>query len=161
MTSHDILLYSQTSVLFSHHQSCFLLSRRGTNTETQKMCREGETVEHSVLNVMSPSDPSPWAQGTLWKVRWKDCKSQRGWRTPKETRPSKYNSTNARVNSLRLWAACTGPVRVCSRWSPRAERSSVHKLPSLTRKLSPLDKHSQRKKGVLSNRALLGIQTIL
>ena len=28
----------------------------------------------------------------------------------KETRPSKYNSTNARVNSLRLWAACTGPV---------------------------------------------------
>jgi len=29
--------------------------------------------------------------GTLWKKRQKEPKSQRGFRTPKRTRPSKYN----------------------------------------------------------------------
>ena len=39
--------------------------------------------------------------------------------------------------------AYTGPFLVCIRWSPRTERRGGHMIPSLTKKLSPIDSHSQ------------------
>jgi hypothetical protein len=74
-------------------------------------------------------------QENLQKGRWKDHKSQRGWRTnpSKSTEPSSYELTET-------VAACTGPAWVCTRWDPKAERSE-HMSQSLTQKLSQADNH--------------------
>jgi hypothetical protein len=44
-----------------------LLQEMGTNIETHNwaICRECETIKHSVINWVSPSDPFLGAQGTL------------------------------------------------------------------------------------------------
>ncbi|CAO2612291.1 hypothetical protein LEMLEM_LOCUS15551, partial [Lemmus lemmus] len=46
--------------LLSRHQRSFLLQQMGTDTGThsQTFCRESETLEHSVLKGISPSNPS-------------------------------------------------------------------------------------------------------
>lgn len=48
---------------------------------TEKKRREFETLEHSVLNEMSPSNPSPQTLGNPVEEELEDYKSQWGWRT--------------------------------------------------------------------------------
>ena len=59
MTPNDILLYSQISVLLSHHQRSFLLQQMGTDTKMDSwtLYGEQETLEHLAINRMSPSNP--------------------------------------------------------------------------------------------------------
>ena len=56
-TTNDILLYSYIDTLFNHHQKSFLLQQVGTDTEThsQTLHRDRETLEYTTLNRMSPS----------------------------------------------------------------------------------------------------------
>ena len=60
-----ILLYSLISALFSYYQRSFLLKQMGTNTEThsQTIHGEWETLGNSTLNGISPSNPSPLGSG--------------------------------------------------------------------------------------------------
>lgn len=61
MTPNNILLYLQINVLLGHHQRSSLLQWMETNTETHNstVCREGDTLEYSVLNRRFPSNSSP------------------------------------------------------------------------------------------------------
>ena len=52
-------------------------------------------------------------------------------------------------------AACTGSTRVSAKWCSALGEGSVHKPPSLTKKLPPIDKHSQRVSLHPSSRKLL------
>ena len=56
---------THTSALLSHHQRSFLLPQMATNTEThsQTSCKEWDTLEHSALKWISPSNPSPQGSG--------------------------------------------------------------------------------------------------
>jgi hypothetical protein len=85
----DILLYSQSSVLLSHHQRSFLLQKRETKTGAHNgtMCREWDTLEHSALNGRSPLIPALSTQGALWKTSWKEPVDVED---TNKTRPSKH-----------------------------------------------------------------------
>lgn len=56
---------------------------------------------------------------------------------------SRYNGSDAHMNTETL-DACTEPTHVQARWGPSAERTSRHKCPSLTKKLSPVDSHLKK-----------------
>lgn len=60
-----VLLYAQMSTLLSHLQRGFLLQQMGTDTESQSqtLCKEQETLEHSAPYRMSPSNSSPHVSG--------------------------------------------------------------------------------------------------
>ena len=53
------------SHIFSHHLGGFLPQQIGTDTETnsQTLHRERETLEHTAQNEMSPSKPTPESSG--------------------------------------------------------------------------------------------------
>jgi hypothetical protein len=51
-------------------------------------------------------------------------------------------------------------TRVCTRWAPSIGRKNIHKLPSLSKKLSPIDKNWQIKIYFFFNRVSLQIQTM-
>jgi hypothetical protein len=63
MTPNDILLYTELSVLLNHLPRGFLLQQMGINKYRDLhpglMQRVRETLEHSALNGLSPSNPSP------------------------------------------------------------------------------------------------------
>lgn len=59
-----------------------------------------------------------------------------------ENRAHSINRINTQMNS-KTEAVCKGPVQVCSRQVPRAEKRSGHMLPSLAQKLSSIDNHLQ------------------
>jgi hypothetical protein len=116
------LLCSLTSPLLSHHQKSFLLEHRGTNKEThrQTMCREWETVGPSGLYGMSPSCLLK-PQRTMWESRHKECKIQKGGRTPRK------RGLLSTVWPVPIWlstmvVACIGPAQVCTIWDPRVEK---------------------------------------
>jgi hypothetical protein len=48
------------------------------------MCREYKILKHSGLNGMSSQSPPLRDQRIIRKRRQKDCKSQRGWMTPRK-----------------------------------------------------------------------------
>lgn len=105
------LLCSLTSPLLSHHQKSFLLEHRGTNKEThrQTMCREWETVGPSGLYGMSPSCLLK-PQRTMWESRHKECKIQKGGRTPRK-RGLLSSVTSAHMTQYdggSMHRACTG-----------------------------------------------------
>lgn len=65
-------------------------------------CAELETLGHSVLNGMSPPNPSPQDSGTPVQEEAGSFKSQRGWRAPREAGPSMVHI---------LWQHAHGPHR--------------------------------------------------
>lgn len=103
------------------------------NTETDgwTFYREWETLGHPDLMEISPSNSLP--QGSGNPVEEQGGQSQRTswdglhW----ENWARWFNRINMQANS-KTEAVCKGPVQVCSRWSPRAEKRSGH-IPSLTR----------------------------
>lgn len=69
-------------------------------------------MERSVLNGMTPSNPSLTAQGSMWGRRGKDFKSLRRWVTPrKQFLP---DITDAHTNSKKIRAACIRLTQVPS-----------------------------------------------
>ena len=56
MAPNNIPLYPYVGVVFRYHQRSFLLQEMGKNPETHNctVYRKQETVEHSILNGMSP-----------------------------------------------------------------------------------------------------------
>jgi hypothetical protein len=60
MTPGDILLYAQMSALLSHLERGFLLQQMRTDTKTQRqtLCKERETLGHSALYGISPTNSS-------------------------------------------------------------------------------------------------------
>lgn len=56
----------------------------GTNTETHSgsLHREGETLKHTAVNGVSPSNPSLQSSGHPAEEEVKDCKNQTRWWTP-------------------------------------------------------------------------------
>ena len=85
------------------------------------------------------------AQGTLQKKRQKECKSQRGWQTPREQ--VSLNPHDLRSSELtNTDVACTGPAQVCIRWDPGTEMGQVDTCSQfLVQNLSPVDRHLQIK----------------
>lgn len=75
---------------------------------------ECETLEHTALNAMCPSNP-PRTQGNHKKRRRKECKRQRGRRTPEEQGPLNQLSSE-HINSPRLKRK-HGAARGCTRSS--------------------------------------------
>jgi hypothetical protein len=54
------------------------------------------------------------AQGTLQKRRQKECKSQRGWKTPRKQGPLHQPHDEHAQEPMETEAACTGPAQVCT-----------------------------------------------
>lgn len=77
----DILLHTQLSVLFRHHQRSFISQDIGINTEPRNwtMCWEREILKHLVLNGMSSANFFR-EQKRMWKM----CKSRKEWETPRK-----------------------------------------------------------------------------
>ena len=72
-------------------------------------------MEHSVLNGMSPSNPSLRAQGTIWKKRQKAYIKAKKLEDTKKTVSSRYK-TDPCMNSQRLWQHAQGLHRLKSEW---------------------------------------------
>lgn len=76
MTLHCIT--DQCSAISEKHPA----EDRNKQTHSHTLCGERETLDHSALNPLSPSNFFPLrAEETMLKRRQKECKSQRGWRT--------------------------------------------------------------------------------
>lgn len=92
------------------------------NKHRQTLCRERETLEHSALRRMSPSILPLKAQGTLGKSRQKECKRQKGLRTPRKQDPLNTHD-QCIYEDTETEAACTWLIQVGTGWDPRTERS--------------------------------------
>lgn len=132
--------------MISHHQRSSLLQGMGTNAKThsQTTSRTCETREHSPLNEMSPSNPSPPTQRTLQKREEKDCKTRWNGRH-RENKAFKTQWNQHTYESTKIGAAWTEPAQVWARWGPRTVRGSGYESSSLDQKLSSIDNCSQRK----------------
>lgn len=84
--------------------------------------------------------PLPFrAQKTMWKRKWKDCKSQKEWITPrKQHLPGTPGLTHIGIHED---CGCMHRSKPAEVPTPRG-RSDRHVLPSLTNKLSQIDIHS-------------------
>lgn len=94
------------------HQKSLLLLQMWTNTENHSLtlCREWETLGHSVFNRMSLSNLSPFrAQKALWKKRQKEYKSQSRCKTPRRSRKSAWSQF---IGTHRDGAECTVLLQV-------------------------------------------------
>lgn len=145
--------------MLSHLQRSFLLWQMGENTKTHKrtVYREWESLQHSILNVMFPSNLSHQGSGNPAEVKRKTLQELERMEDTKETRFTRYNRTDAHQ---RL-SACTGPHRPKLDGIP-ALRVEVDKSAhtcqprdSSNWHLLPLEKF------IFSNSILLGIQTTL
>jgi len=80
-----------------------------------------------------PPTPTYRGSGNPAGQRQKDCKNQCGWKTTKETRPSRHNRMEIYI--YELTESCTRPTQDQARWGPSAEEESGYKSPSLIQKL--------------------------
>lgn len=78
------------------------------------MSRARETAQHSALNGMSPSNPSPQGPGKPSEEEAERLWEPEGMEDAKETRPSRHIRTDTHMNSEPV-AACTGPAWVQTR----------------------------------------------
>ena len=102
----DIVLYSSISILLRHYQISFLLQqmeiiqRRRATHYIQRVGDLG-TLRHKCLHQI----PLLRAQ----KRRWKNCRSQRGWRIPGEkSLLNQHDQSSYELTETE--AACTGSV---------------------------------------------------
>ena len=90
MTTNDILLYSQISTFFSHHQRSFFLqqSEITIETESQTLGRNEEILKSTVIDVFT-NPSTQWARShpCTRKRSQKECKSQRRRMKPRKQSP--------------------------------------------------------------------------
>lgn len=114
------------SARFREASSC----RRGSKYRDPQLDNvQRETLDHSVLNGMSSSKPSPPGSGNPVE----EVGGARGMEDTKETRPSRYNRTATHVSSETV-AACRGLSQ---------QKGTLAPIPMPER--SPTDNRSQRK----------------
>lgn len=91
MNSNDIiLLYSQISVMSSHHDRGFPWQQMCTDTETYS-----QTLHRKSLNRACPSGPSPWRLGNLeekWEERLQKSERMEDRRKTQPTESTKQGS---------------------------------------------------------------------
>lgn len=120
MTPHDVLLYSQMTVLFSYHQ------RSSTCSIWEQIQRS--TVSHyreRLLNTFhkpdvpnTPLQPEPCGQATTQKRRRKECKSQRKQMRVRKKGPqmkqNRGNMNSQKLNAQDLHASAPDPLCSCA-----------------------------------------------
>lgn len=72
----------QIVFLFTFHKSSFLLKQRRTNTHSQTVFIQSETLKHSTPNEMFPKKYLPSGFKKPYGKGGRKCKSQKGWKTP-------------------------------------------------------------------------------
>lgn len=63
ITPNGTLLYSHISFLLSHHERHFLLQQMGIQRPTARHRVQSQTLEHTTLKEMSPSNHPPQSKG--------------------------------------------------------------------------------------------------
>jgi hypothetical protein len=78
-----------------------------TEIHSQILFRERKILEHSALNEMSPSNPSPQCSGNPKRRRQEESETQRGWTRPrKQGLPSQQDQSSHDLTET--GAACAG-----------------------------------------------------
>lgn len=118
--------------------------------------KERQTLKHTVLHEMSPSNLSLVAQQILRRKRQKTVRIKGdGRRHPSRQSGPSNHSRNDTQEIMETEAACTGINQMGSQDS----EGSRHKLPSLTWKLTPNANCAERKTNYPTG-ASLSIQTL-
>lgn len=129
------------SILIKDASSC---SKWGLTLRQQlNKCREWETLEHSILNGISSSNPPLKAQGSIWKKRQNDCKSQRGQMTARKP------YFPYRTGLMHIWTHrdCESIyiAQIKASWNPSTAKLKWTWDPTFTKKLSAADTRWLRK----------------
>lgn len=135
--------YTQISALLNCHQRCFLLNKNKYRDPPRGSVQyEQETLEHSLLNGVSTSNPSPQGSGTLGKRRQQECKCQKGGRILRK-QDDNHSRADGHMNSQKWRKLAQGLQESAPEGTPM--QREVNTNPSLIQKWSPTNNHLQMK----------------
>lgn len=109
------------SAIFREVASC--ADGKNTVTHSQIFCRERETLDHAVLNGMSPSNPLPQNSGNHQRRR-EECKCQKGYGRHQERKV--LESTEQSPYDLTDWSQMLEPAGVCTRCAAVTAQISLY-----------------------------------
>lgn len=121
MIPNDILLHPKRRTLLSPHLRSSFSGWWLPETHTGTMCRAWETSEHSALNVMALSNPSPQDSGICGEEETK-----RLWKpevgVTRGTTSSRHSRSDRHMSS-QTGAACTNPAQLQTRQKSSTEKT--------------------------------------